>query len=268
MGLFDCPRSHPWFSDSGPARGDLVVFPRYAVEISHPAREPVIADARTITLYNKDQSYGRRPVSLYGDQSFWLRFARGAVVEALLESEKGHKSVESEPFLWTHSRCTPETYMAARSLFRILRDGRGAEELRIEEQAYRLLRAAIATAPEAYSTSTTYKASTVRRHHRLVARCRGLMASRFHESLSLEEMATELATTPYHLCRIFAEQTGQTLHSYLMDLRLCAAVDQIIDDPRRRLTDISADLGFSTPSHFSRRFRQRFGSQPSAFRSA
>lgn len=266
IGLFDCPRAHPMFSDSGPASGDLVVFPRHAVEIAHPGREPVIADTSTITLYNESQCYERRPVSNYGDQSLWLQFQREAVVEALIDAGMTHQGLERAPFRWTHSRCGADTYLAARFLFRALHTSEPGSALQIEERAYGLLRAAIRSVPNAGFDHMAHRASTLRRHRQLTARCRALLASRYQERLTLAKIARDLATTPYHLCRVFAEQSGQTLHAYLMDLRLCAAVDRMIDDPQCRLTDISEDLCFATPSHFARRFRKRFGKPPSAFR--
>ena len=43
FGLFDCPRQHPLFMDSGPMEGYLVVFPRHAVKIFHDQQLPVVA---------------------------------------------------------------------------------------------------------------------------------------------------------------------------------------------------------------------------------
>lgn len=51
-----------------------------------------------------------------------------------------------------------------------------------------------------------------------------------------------------------------------MNLRLRAAVDEMIAEQGRRLTDISLDLGFATPSHFSKRFKDLFDASPGAFR--
>ena len=62
---------------------------------------------------------------------------------------------------------------------------------------------------------------------------------------------------------MFRERTGSTLTAYLHDLRLRAAVDRIGEEP---LSRIAADLGYCSASHFTDRFRARFGVPPSQLR--
>ncbi len=54
------------------------------------------------------------------------------------------------------------------------------------------------------------------------------------------------------------------LHRYLTQLRLSRALSELphADD----LTELALELGFSSHSHFSARFRQAFGLTPSEFR--
>ena len=266
IGIFDCPRTHPLFPDSGPASGDLVVFPRDAVRIEQARREPVVADSRLVTLYNENQEYRRRPVSHYGDRSLWLRFPRAAVVEAMLDAGKAHRGLESRPFETAASRCTAQTYLRARNLMRYLLEQSAADPLAVHETTLGLLRSAVATLPESGRPGTAHRPGTETRHRRLVADCRALLGCRFTEPLTLQTIATELYTTPFHLSRVFSDHTGSTIHEHLMNLRLRAAVDEMIAAPGRRLTDISFDLGFATPSHFSKRFKDLFDSSPRAFR--
>ena len=266
IGLFDCPRSHPRFHDSGPASGDLLVFPRQAVEIEHPSREPIIAEPRVVTLYNHSQRYRRRPLSDYGDQSLWLRFDRAAVIDSMIDVGATHPALERSPFQWTHRRCDSSTYLEARALLRQLRQGPAADALAIQERAFALLRATLSGHSPPSRDVTARRPETRRRQRRLAARCKALLAQRFREPLTLSDIASELATTPFHLSRVFSQFEGQTLHACLMDLRLRAAVDSMIDAPDVRLTDIAIDHGFATPSHFSHRFRKHFGNTPAAFR--
>lgn len=266
VGIFDCPRNHPLFTDSGPASGDLVVFPRDAVRIEQARREAVVADSRLVTLYNEKQEYRRRPVSHYGDRSLWLRFPRTAVVEAMLDAGKAHRGLESRPFETAASRCTAQTYLRARNLMRYLLEQNSADPLAVHEVTLGLLRSAVAMLPEAVRPDMTHRPGTEKRHRRLVADCRALLGCRFTEPLTLQLIANELHTTPYHLSRVFSEHTGNTIHGHLMNLRLRASVDEMIAAPGRRLTDISLDLGFATPSHFSKRFKELFDSSPRAFR--
>jgi len=266
IGIFDCPRDHPLFPDSGPISGDLIVFPRDAVKICHYRHEPVIADARVTTVYNRDQEYRRQALSPYGDRSLWLRFPRAAVTEALIDAGKTHPRLESEPFKSVYSRCTAGAFLKARELSRALAGGKAPASMAVHEQAYDLLRSTVEALPDASFSVKRNRSSTRKRHRELATDCRALLGSRFRESLSLSTIASELNTTPFHLSRIFSEFYGNSIHEHLVNLRLRAAVDELISEPARRLTDIGLDLGFATPSHFSSRFRRLFGRRPGDLR--
>lgn len=268
IGLFDCPRDHPMFPDSGPVSGDLIVFPRDAVRICHYRHEPVIADARVTTVYNRDQEYRRQALSPYGDRSLWLRFPRSAVIEALIDAGKTHARLDSKPFNSVYSRCTASAFLQARELASVLSGGDPAPSMAVHERAYDLLRATVDALPDASFTVLQNRPETRKRHRVLATECRALLGYRFRESLSLATIASELNTTPFHLSRIFSEYHGTSIHEHLMNLRLRAAVDELISEPGRRLTDIGLDLGFATPSHFSSRFRRLFGRKPGDLRRA
>lgn len=265
IGLFDCPRDHPRFCDSGPASGDLVVFPRDAVEIAHPRRAPVVASPQVTTLYNRGQEYRRRALSPYGDRALWLHFRRETVIEALIDAGRTHPRLEHSPFAWTYSDCASTSYLKARQLLRLLREPRPVAAMAIVETASALLAETIRTAPRHEFPAARSRPATRARHRRLTRQCCELLASRFGEPLTLAGIARDLATTPFHLSRVFSRYSGQTLHAYLMSLRLRVAGDRLIEQPCR-LADISADLVFATPSHFSQRFRHTFGCSPSTFR--
>ena len=93
-----------------------------------------------------------------------------------------------------------------------------------------------------------------------------LLERRFTEPLRLEEIASAVDTSPFHLCRQFRRATGWTMHRYLTHLRIAHALERLIDEPRVRLLDLALDLGFDGHSHFSAVFRRLVGRSPSAFR--
>ena len=265
IGLFECPVDHPLFKDSGPASGDLVVFPRSPVEIVQAGRRAVIADHSVMTLYNEGQEYKRKPLAAKGDRSLFLKFPRDVVVEALRETGQAHRALEHSPFRAAHSVCSCGAFLRARRLLQSLLQDSTVNPLALQESAYGLLYHAAANQPLAL-TKPGRRPRTEARHRKLVEDCQAFLASHFGEDLSLQEIATELATTPFHLSRVFSEHTGQTIHRQLMKLRLRASLDLLIDEPDRTLTDIGLDLRFATPSHFTARFRHSFGSTPGAFR--
>lgn len=80
-------------------------------------------------------------------------------------------------------------------------------------------------------------------------------------------IASEMGISKRHLHGLFA-QAGTTFGAVLLDVRLKRAAE-MLTDPRYasyRVGDIAWACGFGEPSHFARRFRQRYNASPQAFR--
>lgn len=84
----------------------------------------------------------------------------------------------------------------------------------------------------------------------------------------LAEMADAACFSRYHFHRMFSAFSGETPGEFLRRIRLAKAAGLLRDDPRRDVTAVAMDSGFSSPSVFSRAFKDRFGVSPSAFRAA
>jgi AraC-like DNA-binding protein len=86
-----------------------------------------------------------------------------------------------------------------------------------------------------------------------------------HERLSLDDLAREAATSPYHFLRTFMQVVGMTPHQFVLRTRLHRAAVRL----RRSDEAISAiafDAGFNDLSTFNRRFRRVMGASPSVYR--
>ena len=108
-------------------------------------------------------------------------------------------------------------------------------------------------------------AGTERAHADLADAARRLLALRFSEGLSLAAIAAAVATSPFHLARVFRRHVGCSLHAFRTQLRLRAAANHILDGAVD-LTAVALDLGFSSHSHFTSVFRTAFGFAPSRLR--
>src|SRR4051794_17401489 len=86
IGSFHCSPGHPRFADSGPASGNLVVFPRCPVVITHAGGRPLQADPTRVMLYTRGQEYRRSALCRDGDRSDWFAFRLGDVAEAVLHA--------------------------------------------------------------------------------------------------------------------------------------------------------------------------------------
>jgi AraC family transcriptional regulator len=85
------------------------------------------------------------------------------------------------------------------------------------------------------------------------------------QPLTLEEVSKAACFSPFHFHRVFKGLIGETLKQFVKRQRLERALYLMSHAPKRSLTDIALDCGFSSSSDFSRSFKQRFGSSPSAF---
>lgn len=103
------------------------------------------------------------------------------------------------------------------------------------------------------------------RQQRAVAEAEAFIAEHYREPLTLAAIAAAVHMSPFHLSRLFRRLTGTRLYWRVTELRLRESLQDVIDSSRS-LTEIAADFGFSSPSHFCHAFRVTFGSPPSHFR--
>ncbi|MCC7463331.1 MAG: helix-turn-helix domain-containing protein [Gammaproteobacteria bacterium] len=86
--------------------------------------------------------------------------------------------------------------------------------------------------------------------------------------LSIEHIAQAFNCTKRYLHKVFSEDE-RSLNQYIWDLRLDRCSQDLANAELRgrSITEIAFLWGFRSSPHFSRVFRQRFGTSPSAYRS-
>jgi AraC-like DNA-binding protein len=98
----------------------------------------------------------------------------------------------------------------------------------------------------------------------IVDRAREVLAEGFASTRTLAEVAREVGVSPAYLSRAFRAATGGTLHAFREGLRLQRALD-LLPTACGDFTRVALDLGYSSHSHFSSRFRRHFGMTPREF---
>ena len=86
----------------------------------------------------------------------------------------------------------------------------------------------------------------------------------YAEPLTNESLAKAFGYHPYHLGRLFKAFTGQTLHAYLLELRLEKALECLLNDTLP-IGEVAARSGFVSAEHFSAAFHKKYGQPPSRF---
>lgn len=89
--------------------------------------------------------------------------------------------------------------------------------------------------------------------------------SHLDEELSLEKLAKIASISPFYFHRLFHAYMGETLSDHVKRLRIVRAEErlQYSDTP---ITEIALDLGYETPSGFTRVFQQVMGQSPREYR--
>lgn len=85
------------------------------------------------------------------------------------------------------------------------------------------------------------------------------------KTFSLEELADVAHFSSFHFHRIFVALMGESINFYTNRARLEKAA-RLLKFSSNALSSIAFDCGFSSPSTFSRSFKQYFGKSPSIFR--
>jgi len=261
IGTFRCAAEDPRFTDTGPSSTCCFAFPRTSVWIQHAGGSPFVADPGIVTYYNAGQEYSRRKLSPDGDRAEWFAVAPHIAEEIVAAVAPSPVRGSDAVFGFTHGPSDPATYLLQRRICDRLAGGAAVEALEIEEQVIELL---ATLAPRASACARTAHPDLTPRKRLLTEDARALLALTATENVHLAEVARRLSCSVFHLCRVFKEVHGTTLHAYRLDVRLRLALERVAGS-RDDLTAIALDLGFCSHSHFTAAFRRQFGRTPSAY---
>lgn len=83
--------------------------------------------------------------------------------------------------------------------------------------------------------------------------------------LSNAQIAKALGYHPYYLANIVKQLTGEALHIHILNHRLAVAEDLLLSTDIY-VSQISWKCGFTTPSHFGKHFKEKYGYTPNQYR--
>lgn len=85
------------------------------------------------------------------------------------------------------------------------------------------------------------------------------------ENLSLDTVAAHFFISKYHFSRIFREETGESLYSFIKRCKIDQSAIDMKLNPEKAITDIGLDYGYSA-SNYSSVFRKHHDTSPAGFR--
>jgi AraC-like DNA-binding protein len=101
--------------------------------------------------------------------------------------------------------------------------------------------------------------------HLAVRRAIDAMHQRYHEPITLTELAAEVFVSPFHFSRLFAKVTGVTPGRYLTAVRMFEA-KRLLLTSELTVSDIVCTVGYSSVGTFTSRFTRSVGMSPSQYR--
>ncbi len=81
--------------------------------------------------------------------------------------------------------------------------------------------------------------------------------------MTLSELAHLVGLSPFYVLRVFEQEVGLPPHAYLESVRIRRAQRLLVCGTP--IAQVVGDLGFSTQSHFTHRFKRLLGVTPGQY---
>lgn len=91
------------------------------------------------------------------------------------------------------------------------------------------------------------------------------ISSHYGEALNLNMLAEMVYVHPTYLSILFKKKTGCNFKDYVAQIRIREAM-RLLLDLSLRITDVSCQIGYDSPKHFSKVFKEVSGMTPKDFR--
>ena len=99
----------------------------------------------------------------------------------------------------------------------------------------------------------------------MIRECITYLDTHYREKINLEELANTLGYTKYYLSTCFKKETGVSALKHIQQKMLDIAKERVFD-VTKSISEISYELGFPYPQHFSRLFKKVVGVTPNEYR--
>ena len=225
----------------GDARDVAVELPRLGAHVRSCGRDTFVVDATAIAILCADATYFRASPSAAPQTSTLLTLS-GELAERL-----------------ARAKCRVEVSRASAAAHeKILAS---ASPLKLHERTLALVEAIAVDAGEP-SSGLAGGRSPPPSWKRLATQVQYVLATRYAEALSLDDVARACAVSAFHAARVFRAVTGRSIHQQLVRVRIHHALYEL-SAGAGALTAVARRAGFSSHSHFTSTFRRVLGVAPS-----
>lgn len=99
----------------------------------------------------------------------------------------------------------------------------------------------------------------------LIIPVRDFLDTHYRDKITLDGLAEKFYINKYYLAKIFKEQYGLSISSYLLSVRITRA-KQLLRFSKKSIEEIGYECGLGAPHYFSSKFKEIEGVPPSIYR--
>jgi AraC-like DNA-binding protein len=259
-------RSGP--GDEEESNANNIVLMRHGAFSRHFGRKRVTADVNQAVFFSRDSTYRVSHPTECGDRGTIFTVSPRVLNDIVRELDPSIDEHPNQPFLFATGPCHSRVFWRHRELVQRLEsaESQPLEPLWADVTALQLVADVLESAFAQRGLARKPKREdTDADHADRTEAAKSYLAARMSERVTLDDVARAVHASPFHLARIFQQQTGVPVHRYLTQLRLRASLERLADGADD-ITAIALELGFSSHSHFTDTFRREFGHPPSEVR--
>lgn len=87
----------------------------------------------------------------------------------------------------------------------------------------------------------------------------------YYKDIDMAVVSNIVSLSYSHFSKVFKDETGMNFSDYLFKVRMEKALE-MLSNPVNKIHEISQSIGYSSPKHFTRAFKNHFGFSPSEYR--
>jgi len=257
-------RSGPGAEEESDANN--IVLMRHGAFARHFGRRTTTADVNQAVFFSRASTYRVSHPADCGDRGTVFTVSPRVLNDIVRELDPSIDDHPDQPFRFFTGPCDSNVFWRHRELVQRLESAEPLEPLWADVTALQLVADVLESAFVKHGvTRRPKREGTDADHAERTEAAKTYLASRISERVTLDEVARAVHASPFHLARIFQQQTGVPVHRYLTQLRLRASLERLAAGASD-LTELALELGFSSHSHFTDAFRREFGKAPSEIR--
>jgi AraC family transcriptional regulator len=193
-----------------------IVLMRHGAFSRHFGKRTATADVNRSTFFAKDSVYKVSHPGDCGDRGTSFVIADSILMDIIRELDPSIDDHPDQMFPFNDGPVDVELFMRHRDYVRRLeRSDEPLEMLWADVTGLQLVADVVETAYIHSGKKAAKRASTLADHAERTEAAKAYLAARIGENVTLDEVASAVASSPFNFARMFQQQTGLPLHRYL-----------------------------------------------------